>query len=351
MLEMMLAKTAPGASFFPDSGPGTKTLQYGNRTLGYFGEVSGAELFFGWEIGQAVGLQVGGDYVTYSGSQWFKFFRNNKVIYISRQQLKLNISWTDLYNAGLVYGTKGNGLYPVGAGVEQFNPMRKFDGTRNWFLVPRLPTGMGIDPIASDTSDGGEWAQLFGRVVNVNNPNIAEKWALNSTAYVSSTGPGQLLSMVMETQSSNVANNWRRGGQGDLSSSAAIAKTTTSQWRPVLELIPDTTLLDPNPVTIEPYSLQPPAIVDVRTAQLNGTPGLLNPQNVVTSWPTKQPVITGVTFTGAALSPASVTISTAGNLNPFSIIGASDQLVSSPTNLTYSLADLNPFTISGANAA
>lgn len=349
MLEMMMGKPPSSSNYYPNSGPGTKTLQFGTPTLGYFGEVSGTELFFGWEIGQAVGLQAGGDYTIYAGSQWFKFFRNNKVIYISRQQVKAGLTWTDLYNSGLVYGTKGNGLYPVGAGVEQFNPMRKNDGSRDWYLKPRLMTGMGTDPIAGATGDGGEWNQLFGRLVVGTNTGVAEKWVSNTVAYVSSSGPNQLSSMVMETNTNDVTQSWNRGGSNDLTLVASNSKTTSLLWRPVLELVAADVLMNPSDVTGTLYGLQPPTIVDARSnVSGSGTVApLLDPVNVTTLWPTKQPVITSFVFTGSAIDPANVVISGNVGLNAFTASASPSQLAYDPTNLSYSLAQLNPFTISG----
>lgn len=352
MLEMMLGKSPSGSNFYPNSGPGTKTLQFGNSTLGYFGEVSGTELFYGSDLVSKFNIAVG-TAVSWAGTQWFKFFRNNKVIYIARQQVIGGISWNDLYNAGLVYGVKGNGLYPVGAGVDQWNPIQKNDGTRNWYLKPRLMTGIGVDPAASASSDGGEWNQLFGRVVTGTNTGVAQKWATLATTYVGYQGTGQLSTLVQETYTSDVNQCWNRGVTNDLTTVSNMAKTGGFQWRPVLELIPDETLLDPYAVIGVPLGLQAPSILDMRQAQLGSgfNEALFNPVNVITLWPTKQPVVTGATFPGCALNPVNVKSSAAPDLNAFTISAIGTQLASDPANLVYSLADLNPFSISGVYAA
>jgi len=349
MFEMLLSGMQVAQNYFPLSGPGTKTLTKGNQTLGYFGEVSGAELFYGSELVFKFNIAVG-TLSSWAGSQWFKFFRNGKVIYIARQQVVASIGWNDLYNAGLVYGVKGNGLYPVGAGVEQFNPVMKNDGTRNWYLKPRMMTGVGVDPATGAVSDGGEWNQLLGRIVTGTNTGVAEKWATLATTYVGYAGGTQLSSLVMETNTNDVTQSWNRGGANDLTGISALSKASSSfQWRPVLELIPDSTLLDPFAVIAAPVGLQPPAIVDVRTA--SSVSGVQSPINVVTLWPTKQPVVTGATFPGAALNPLNVQSSNNPGLNPFTISATGTQLASDPANLTWNQADLNPFTISGVNAA
>jgi hypothetical protein len=352
MFEMLLSGMQGAQTYFPLSGPGTKTLQKGNQTLGYFGEVSGTELFYGSDLISKFNIAVGTTNA-WAGSQWFKFFRNSKVIYIARQQVISSIGWNDLYNLGLVYGVKGNGLYPVGAGVEQFNPVMKNDGTRNWYLKPRMITGIGADPAAGLSGDGGEWAQLLGRIVTGTNTGVAEKWFTLATTYVGYAGGTQLSSLVMETNTNDVTQGWNRGAANDLTGISALSKASSAfQWRPVLELIPDATLLDPYAVLGFSVGLQAPSIVDVRAAQQGGsTPGLLNPVNVTTSWPTKQPVITGATFQGDALNPLNVTSNAAPGLNAFTISGAGTQLASDPANVVYSVAALNPFTISGAYAA
>jgi hypothetical protein len=347
MLEMMLGKSPSGSNLYPNSGPGTKTLQFGNSTLGYFGEVSGTELFYGKDLVLKFNIPTG-TLNSWTGAQWFKFFRNNKVIYISRQMALSAIVWNDLYNSGLVYGVKGNGLYPVGAGVDQWNPIQKFDGTRNWYLLPRLPTGMGSDP-ASVVAANNEFDQLFGRVlVGANTPS--DKWVSNALSYVG----GNLNMSVQETSSSNVALFWARGDATGLTPKWSYSKVSpNSNWYPVLELIPDETLLDPYLVIGTSTGLQPPSILDSRQAQLGSgfNEALYNPVNVITLWPTKQPVVTGATFPGCALNPVNVTSSAAPDLNAFTISAIGTQLASDPANLVYSLADLNPFTVSGANVA
>lgn len=353
MIEMLLCTAQGAQTYFPLSGPGTKTLTKGNQTLGYFGEVSGTELFYGTELVFKFGIATG-VMSSWAGSQWFKFFRNGKVIYIARQQVLGSIGWNDLYNLGLVYGVKGNGLYPVGAGVEQFNPVMKNDGVRNWYLKPRMMTGVGVDPATGAVSDGGEWNQLLGRIVTGTNTGVAEKWSTLAVTYVAYGGATQLSSLVMETNQNDVTQAWNRGASNDLTGISALSKASSAfQWRPVLELIPDSVLLDPYAVVGVPVGLQAPAIVDVRSAlQGGGVVGLQNPVNVVTSpWPTKQPVITVATFQGDALNPINVKSDNAPGLNAFTISGISNQLASDPANLVWSQADLNPFTISGAYAA
>jgi hypothetical protein len=354
MIELLLSGGSQGQTIFPNSGPGTKVLQFGTPTLGYFGEVSGAELFNGQDLVVKFQPTIGAQN-TWTGTQWFKFFRNNKVIYIARQPIMSSIGWNDIYNLGVAYGARGNGLYPVGAGVEQFNPMKKFDGTRNWYLVPRLMTGVGVDPASGAVSDGGEWNQLLGRIITGTNTGVASKWANLAVSYAGFAGGSQLSSLVLETNSANVAQCWNRGGSNDLTTISAFNKNSAAfQWRPVLELIPDTTLLEQFDVTLLPINgPQPPAIVDVRIAlQAGGAAGLLAPANVITSpWPTKQPVITGATFQGDALNPVNVISTAAPGLNAFTISAAGTQLASDPANLVYSIADLNPFAISGAYVA
>jgi hypothetical protein len=354
MIELLLSGGSQAQTIFPNSGPGTKVLQKGNQTLGYFGEVSGAELFNGQDLIVKFQPPVGAPNI-WTGSQWFKFFRNGKVIYIARQPIMSAIGWNDIYNLGLAYGVRGNGLYPVGAGVEQFNPMKKFDGTRNWYLVPRMMTGVGVDPASGAVSDGGEWNQLLGRIITGTNTGVAEKWFTLAVAYAAFAGGSQMSSLVLETNSANVAQCWNRGGANDLTTISAFNKNSAAfQWRPVLELIPDTTLLEQFDVVLTPINgPQAPSIVDARIAQQDsGSAGLLSPTNVIGSiWPTKQPVITGASFQGDALNPVNVKSTTADNLNPFTISAAGTQLASEPANVVYSIANLNPITISGAYAA
>ena len=250
MLELMLAggKDQRGV-FYPDSGPGTKWLRKGDENLGYFGEVNSDDLFTGEQIMGAANFWGGtnASAASLSGTIWFKFFHKRKVIYFARRPFKSSVSWNDIYNAGLVYGARDNGKYPVGDGVYQYIQMTKKEAGRTWGLKPRLPTGVKTDPwtLGDAGLEEGEWNQLFGRISNLDNTPISEKWeSINNLGFNAGTNHQ---SWMQETDTANVVQSEVRGGNNSLVLITRTSKvlSTGAYWRPVLELLDPNELNDP----------------------------------------------------------------------------------------------------------
>lgn len=252
MLELMLAGGRdPRGTFFPDSGPGTKWLKKGDEQLGWFGEVNSAELFTGEQVMGAANFWTGVNAsIQYlSGNIWLKFFFKGKVIYIAKRPLKSTVNWIDIYNAGLLYGTRDGGKYPPGVPVPQYIQMIKKEGVRTWVLKPRLPTGLLTDPFPLTPSDeekaGGEWAQLLGRVVPAANGIITEKW--DNVGVIGFNATAVVTSWLQETLSTNVNLALLRGSstQAMDNVSTGTKATSNSYWRPALELLGPNDLIDP----------------------------------------------------------------------------------------------------------
>lgn len=238
---MMLGVSGSVIPSYPDSGPGPKTLQFGNTSLGYFGEVTTAQLFTGREFINGAKAFVGNydvaaDSIT---NLWFKFFHNNKVIYISKIPLINTVSWEDLYKFGLVYGTMDNGKYPVaGSETWQYNPLIKNEGGRDWVLIPRMIKAMAADPYAALTSAnylGSEWTELLGRMTTGNNTPVSEKWGGFSGVDIKLG-----YELGMETQGSAPANTLYLAAAtpSNFFSRTPMLKTGASSmvYRPVLQL-------------------------------------------------------------------------------------------------------------------
>jgi hypothetical protein len=120
MLEILLGigTKKTGGVAYPDSGPGTKILQYGDTTAGFFGEVTAAELMDSQQVYQLSGL-ANGQLEMQSGLVWLKFFLDNKVLFIAKRNVVRNVAWSSLYSAGVIYGKRGNGTYPEAVPVDQ----------------------------------------------------------------------------------------------------------------------------------------------------------------------------------------------------------------------------------------
>lgn len=264
MLELLIGIGNRGQTYFPDSGPGSKYLLSGNEQAGYFGQVTAAEMVDGWQVAE-LGPLTAGTPGKNTGLTWLKFFYKGKVIYIAKQQVILNVSWNDVYNAGLVYGEQGVGLYPVGAGVDQFRYLTVEEGAKRFFLKARLPQGSNADPgsdLAAYNTDT-EWNDLMYAVASTGTAPL--KWANFTAAELSAAGT--VISMMKETYNANVNAVVTRGGTTTVLVGGTVGKTSaTTHWRPVLELFDPTGMVF-NPVNVTGDSL-------VRILEITTTPSI-----------------------------------------------------------------------------
>lgn len=243
MIELFHGSLGGVLPTYSDSGPGNKTLLFGNEQLGYFGEVTESELISRQELSSLTGFAPILPNAAATGKIWLKFFFKGKIIYIAKMPFASGSSWNDFYNAGLVYGTNDNGKYPSATPTNQYNPITKKEGERTWTLIPRLPIGADTDPapynatlgIAMGNTQASEMTMLMSRVWNGSAAGITEKWArfLNTDLTLSN----QWYTAIQETMSNNSANVGIVGPSDSLDNRAIIAKTAVVHYRPVLELI------------------------------------------------------------------------------------------------------------------
>jgi hypothetical protein len=238
------AETLSTTPALPSNGvPGAGSPIAGDTTLGYYGTATGTALITGDALATAVGLSAGVS--VNSDTPWFKFASNGKILFIPKLPIRSNISWPQLYAAGLVYGlNSGIGPFPLptDATVQQ---TKRVTINGNVYKV-RLMTGGNADPYPS-----GEF--------NVSNPAnalnseytqlVQRCWALDPNG-----APWDNLSMeemgidgvhIMWCQESHPNGPFSRVHRG-ISGPAGFGTTDgnytdvggyTFMWRPVLELV------------------------------------------------------------------------------------------------------------------
>lgn len=127
--------------YYPDSGPGPKSLVAGDATNGYFGKFSTDELFTSAQVLQ----MLYPDRTDFTGMvmnsiSWLKFVYLGKILYIPTQQIT-NLTWNEMYLRGLIYGIDGTaaGNYPSElAATNQYPIWQKKVGDKLYGLQPRL---------------------------------------------------------------------------------------------------------------------------------------------------------------------------------------------------------------------
>ncbi|WP_311948952.1 hypothetical protein [Halomonas piscis] len=244
-------------------GPGPQTLQAGDMSSGYFGEVSAAEFYAGDRLALELGVTEG--VLQNSDAGWMKLASKGKVLFIPKQSFMHSVSWDHLYARGIVYGTNDEGKNPRGTPTNQFTTV-EHGGNR--FIV-RLMTGANADPfpesdplfftddmVNMDIGAGSEWNDLMYRVhADVpasdgsdgmradrhGGPQVGDNWATFSNAELN-VGTGNGRSTWCQEASDSAASMAYRGGD-DVAyfySNYATHAISTLGWRPVLELIPAT---------------------------------------------------------------------------------------------------------------
>lgn len=273
MLEFLLTLSGGGHKTFPDSGPGPKTIAIGNENIGYFGKVTADQMLDRFElmtllpIPSATVLAPAGNQVF----EWLKFVFEGKYLFIPALPIYQTLSWNDVYNAGYMYPTNDNGLYPTTTPTQQRKLLTVFDApdNRQYGYIVRSIKGAMNDPnggTAVGQLGENEFDNLFTLLPGAGTSN-----------WVSLNGLG-LLNITQNTQSANTntfAARQYNSGTGQALFTALSKAATNTWWRPVLELVPDGEVAF-NPVNVAgisdiqspPYAIKA-TLVDVAKPPLN----------------------------------------------------------------------------------
>jgi len=242
-------------------GPGSQILQQGDNTLGYFGMMTAGELISGTALASAVGLSAATatNFVVYrSAPNWYKYVRNNKIIYVPEGPIGTGVTWTQLYSLGLVFGSDDNGVsatppnplvlqnkkVTIGRDVFRVRLMR------TWFDQPSADA-----PVAGNKAPYPEYDDLVTPIYHQVTPNQRlNNFYLNGRYYwadFSLNGLTNSMNLCMEPLNAN--NLTGRGPYGTAASlneettpaassnstlySGPYSNTALGNWYPVLELI------------------------------------------------------------------------------------------------------------------
>lgn len=220
MMESMVTADSGGNTYFPDSGPGSKFLVDGDKSIGYFGAVTTTELFTEQEIIYAT-REVTGARRALDGMVWHKHFYDGRVLYVLDRPM-YDTTRNSLYSAGLIYGETGQGRFsitdtPVDQMTVLTKPMEDKDDAV-WSLILRTLTADRIDPtvIEAGVNDG----ECFSTVLL----GMANKWGYTAT--------------YPEVTANVSADNITIPVVFNASGLTTQSATATTRWRPVLELVP-----------------------------------------------------------------------------------------------------------------
>ena len=106
----------------PYTGPGPTKPKIGDYEYGLFGVLSPGEVFGGQELIDTVGLS---GYTVPVDPEWMKVAIGGKILFVPIPGICRTLSWKELYDKGLVYGTNDNGLVPTDTPTNQYTTIMK----------------------------------------------------------------------------------------------------------------------------------------------------------------------------------------------------------------------------------
>lgn len=229
----------------PRLGPGPSELKHGDYNYGYFGTVNSSDFINTGNLRAAVNFQVG--LGTNSAPIWHKYVRNGKVYFVPNTCLGQSVQWSQIYNAGLMFGVAGPGDHRNGlAAVDQLKTVTIGPDT---FIV-RCMKGYSDDVTrivpTGDTDDPTEYSNEYSdfiyplikyvppsqRMVNVASQGVQETlpgpWNGYTGAAIQELGTAP--NVVV-----------RRGGAFETRVGTAKRSLNTDvylcSWYPILELV------------------------------------------------------------------------------------------------------------------
>lgn len=228
-------------------GPGPQTVIEGNLEYGYFGEILPSEFISTNALRDAVGMTIGS--ATGNPTAWHKYVRKGKILIVPNASLTSSVTWMNLYNLGIVYGTDddGKGTFIPTPTVNQRKTVKIGADT---FIV-RLMTGYSdnvadVPPTTLSDSDNTdnlscEWDDLIYPLFQYTpvKQRLANVASYTLTQMRLNTQP-----TVFVQERASVTQNVTRGGNAN--SRAAVAtrgingstgSSSSTAWWPVLELV------------------------------------------------------------------------------------------------------------------
>jgi len=236
----------------PRRGAGPNTLKAGDYNYGYFGSIASSSFININALRTALNFLSGT--VQNISPKWHKFARNGKVIYVPELLPVTGVSWTQLYNAGLVFGSNDNGPYNAGSNVNQnvqvtigadtyrVRLMRGYNDDYNVFP----PTTNVAEPVETFTC---EWDD-FMYPLSVWVPAV-QRMANQASLTLTAQGYGASISnygVLMQEKCTNAASATplvrgsgitatRDGLTRRMITGNTLTSTVNPVWWPVLELV------------------------------------------------------------------------------------------------------------------
>lgn len=244
---------APSAEFViaytPYTGPGPQEIIRGNGELGYYGRIQLEDIISASDLVASCDLLGTGLIINPAANNyWHKVIYKGKILFFPNQFIATTLSYTTLYQRGLVFGNAPSASWPQAIKDTGGAPVAaKVLNVMNHGYVVRLPTSresLAVTGITPAQLMGGEIDKVFACLYMSRAQNVDNLPQLDDSQSVIATNTSRLTADYHSGTGVNTA--WVGRGAttaangdidkifgGVLVSSAAV----TVQWCPVLELV------------------------------------------------------------------------------------------------------------------
>lgn len=244
---------APSAEFAiaytPYTGPGPQEIIRGNGELGYYGRVQLEDIISASDLVAScdlLGLGLAVNAVT--TNYWHKVIYKGKILFFPNQFIASTLSYTMLYQRGLVFGNAPSASWPQAIKDTGGAPVAaKVLSAMNHSYVVRLPTSRESFAVTGTTTAqlmGGEIDKVFACLYMSRTQNVDNLPQLDDSQSVIATNTSRLTADYHSGTGANtawIARGATNGTNGDIDkvfqSVLMSNAANTIQWCPVLELV------------------------------------------------------------------------------------------------------------------
>lgn len=235
--DSIVRKTDVGSTFIvplddASGSPGPAILVAGNKTAGFYGEVTPTQLMSGPTLASQLGLTAG--IAQYNNENWLKFSLDNKILFVAKKPYRHTISWDQI---SMVNAVNGSRIISIGG--------------LNYKV--RLLKGLYANNTTFGNTKGSEWNRLIlpihasAGTSYWTRPQYVESnisnWGINYNDNDLCTGTSSLGSRSWCQETVTEGENNARVLRGGVDAADSMWSFPSAEpyngiaWRPVLELV------------------------------------------------------------------------------------------------------------------
>jgi hypothetical protein len=225
-------------AYMPYTGPGPQALLRGDWNFGYFGKMPMSDLFSAQECKNYVGsITASSTENTAADLGWLKFVYKGKILFIASQALYNNLTWEQLYRAGVIYGNFPSADWaPYAKTTFGTIPQAKQVTRGDHSFIMRVPTSRAVMSSTGATAadqTGGEYDLILAYVFQ--NRFYAEALGIKTMDDLTN---GSWITFSTDLQN-NICINRGSGTQPDALNVSLGTNGVHVQhsWRPLFELV------------------------------------------------------------------------------------------------------------------